>query len=113
VNNPIVLNATTTTKQDCSATDSEALILFRKAINMRSKPWELMLKLLLNCWMDKTGVVAYLRKVLPQSANDECFWKYIYKTISQTAGSTINYAVKLLLPVEECRLLNTFLCSGQ
>jgi hypothetical protein len=71
-------------------------------------------KITLNCWYGQTGVVAYLRnKVLLRSATRMFLETYLQNYMGQTAGSTINYAVKLfLLPVEECRLLNTFLCSG-
>jgi beta-glucanase (GH16 family) len=100
VNNPVVLNATTTSKQDCSATDSEASQgSFSKGYKyafetMGTTDVKITFELLDT---DKTGVVAYLWKQSPfsESQMTNVSGNIFTKTISgQTAGSTINYAVK-------------------
>jgi hypothetical protein len=99
VNNPIVLNATTTSKQDCSATDSEASEgSFSKGYKYAFETLGTDVKITFELLdTDKTGVVAYLREQSPASEAQmtNVSGNIFTKTISgQTAGSTINYAVK-------------------
>jgi beta-glucanase (GH16 family) len=99
VNNPIVLNTTTTTKQDCSATASEASEgSFSKGYKYAFETLGTDVKVTFELLdTDKTGVVAYLRK---QSSLSELQMTNISgniftKTISgQAMGSTVSYAVK-------------------
>jgi beta-glucanase (GH16 family) len=100
LNNPIVLNATTTTKKDCSGTDSEASQgLFSRGYKytfetMGTTDVKITFELL---DIDRTGVVAYLWKQSPfsESQMTNVSGNVFTQTITgQTTGSTINYAVK-------------------
>jgi beta-glucanase (GH16 family) len=99
VNNPIVLNTTTTTKQDCSATASEASEgSFSKGYKYAFETLGTDVKVTFELLdTDKTGVVAYLRKQSPLSELQmtNISGNIFTKTISgQAMGSTVSYAVK-------------------
>lgn len=98
VNNPILLNATTTTKLECAAKASDASqgafsVGYKYAFETIGKDVKITFELL----DDKIGVVAYLWKQSPfsESQMTNVSGKIFTKTItSQTIGSTISYACK-------------------
>ncbi|QBN20577.1 carbohydrate-binding protein [Flavobacterium nackdongense] len=100
VNNPIVLNATTSanTNTDCAGTASEASqgtfsVGYKYAFQTIGTDVKITFELL----DDKTGVIAYLWKQSPfaETSMTNVSGKIFTKTISgQTVGSTISYAVK-------------------
>jgi hypothetical protein len=99
VNNPIVLNATTTAKMDCSSTDSEASQgSFSKGYKSAFETMGTDVKITFELLdIDKNGVVAYLWKKSPfsESQMTNVSGNIFTKTITgQTLGSTIDYAVK-------------------
>ncbi len=99
LNNPIVLNATTITKLECTGTDSQATqgsfsLGYKYAFETIGTDVKITFELLDT---DKTGVVAYLWKQSPfsESQMTNVSGNIFTKTITgQTPGSTINYAVK-------------------
>jgi hypothetical protein len=102
VNNPIVLNATTSanTNTECAGTASEALpgqgtfsVGYKYAFQTIGTDVKITFELL----DDKTGVIAYLWKQTPfgETPMTNVSGKIFTKTITgQTPGSTISYAVK-------------------
>jgi endo-1,3(4)-beta-glucanase len=100
VNNPIVLNATTSanTNTECAGTASEASqgtfsVGYKYAFQTIGTDVKITFELL----DDKTGVIAYLWKQSPfaETSMTNVSGKIFSKTITgQTVGSTISYAVK-------------------
>lgn len=99
VNNPLVVNATTTISLDCSGTDSEAQQgSFTTGYNYKFETIGTDVKITFEM-LDTapTGVIAYLWKQSPfsESQMTNVSGKKFTKTITgQTIGTTINYAVK-------------------
>ena len=99
VNNPLVVNATTTISLDCSGTDSEAQQgSFTTGYNYKFETIGTDVKITFEM-LDTapTGVIAYLWKKSPfyESQMTNVSGKKFTKTITgQTIGTTINYAVK-------------------
>lgn len=100
INNPIVLNATTTAVVACSGTDNESIegntfsIGYNYTFETLGNDVKITFELLDT---DKIGVVAFLRRQTPFSEiqMDNVSGNIFTKTISgQTIGATINYAVK-------------------
>jgi hypothetical protein len=98
VNNPIVLNATTTTDPGCSGNDSEAQEgAFIEGYNYSFQTIGTDVKIAIELLDDKVGLVAFLRNQSPFSETQmtNVSGQIFTQTISgQTIGSTINYAVK-------------------
>jgi beta-glucanase (GH16 family) len=99
VNNPVVLNATTSTSTQCSGTDTQAIQgSFTTGYNYEFETIGTDVKITFELLdTNQVGVVAYLWKQSPFSevqmatVSGNVFTKTI---TNQTIGSTINYAVK-------------------
>lgn len=99
LNNPILLNATTTTVLSCSGNDNEAQEgSFSTGYNYTFETLGNDVKITFQLLdTDKVGVVAFLRRQTPflETQMDNVSGNTFTKTITgQTNGSTINYAVK-------------------
>jgi beta-glucanase (GH16 family) len=98
VNNPIVLNATTTIDPGCSGNDSDAQEgTFTEGYNYSFQTIGTDVKITIELLDEKLGLVAFLRKQSPFSETQmtNVSGQIFTQTISgQTIGSTINYAVK-------------------
>jgi hypothetical protein len=99
VNNPILLNAKTTTILQCSGTASEASqgTPFSAGYNYTFETIGTDVKITFELLDNKVGLVAYLWKQSPfsESQMTNVSGQIFTKTITgQTIGSTINYAVK-------------------
>lgn len=97
-NNPIVLNATTSTDPGCSGTDIEAIEgFFTEGYNFAFQTIGTDVKITFELLDDRVGVVAFLRNQTPFSEMQmtNVSGDIFTQTISgQTLGSTITYAVK-------------------
>lgn len=97
-NNPIVLNATTSTDPGCSGTDSEAQEgVFIQGYNYAFQTIGNDVKITFELLDDRVGVVAFLRRQTPFSETQmtNVSGQIFTQTITgQTAGTTISYAVK-------------------
>ena len=97
-NNPIVLNATTTTDPGCSGTDIEAQEgSFTEGYNYSFQTIGTDVKITVELLDPKVGLVAFLRNQSPFSETQmtNVSGQIFTQTITgQTIGSTINYAVK-------------------
>jgi hypothetical protein len=61
---------------------------------------------------DKLALLLF-KEQSPSQRNDECFWKHFTKPLAaKQQDQLLITLLNFLLPVEECRLLNTFLYSG-
>lgn len=99
VNNPIVLNATTTVVLQCSGTASEASqgTPFSAGYNYTFETIGTDVKITFELLDNKVGLIAYLWKQFPftESPMTNVSGQIFTKTITgQTIGATINYAVK-------------------
>jgi beta-glucanase (GH16 family) len=97
-NNPIVLNATTTTDPGCSGTDIEAQEgSFTEGYNYSFQTIGTDVKITVELLEERVGLVAFLRNQSPFSETQmtNVSGQIFTQTITgQTIGSTINYAVK-------------------
>lgn len=97
-NNPIVLNATTTTDPGCSGTDIEAQEgFFTEGYNYSFQTIGTDVKVNVELLEERVGLVAFLRNQSPFSETQmtNVSGQIFTQTITgQTIGSTINYAVK-------------------
>ena len=98
VNNPIVLNATTTFNPVCASSDTEASEgSFTLGYNYLFQTIGTDVKITFELLDNKVGLVAFLRKQSPltETQMDFVSGQTFTKTITgQTPGSTISYAVK-------------------
>ena len=99
VNNPIVLNATTSVILECSGTDTESFdgIPFTLGYKYAFETIGTDVKITFELLDNKTGVIAYLWKQSPfeETQMTNVSGRIFSKTITnQTLGSTINYACK-------------------
>jgi hypothetical protein len=98
VNNPVVLNATTTSNPECNGTDTEASEgSFTLGYNYSFQTIGTAVTITFELLDNKVGLVAFLRRQSPflETQMSNVSGQIFTQTITgQTIGSTINYAVK-------------------